>query len=157
MISVCHDLSECEMLLSQWCRDSGLVQWIGRLMSDIGLGEAIKALREQLTEARGEGDGSWMRFQVGPVSLELELVVTKDAHGQVGWKILEAGGTITSERTQKVSLTLTPQWWDGAKRQYTTDFLVAGTVTLPEVPSQGDEKSGPPGVPETDADPEDEE
>jgi hypothetical protein len=125
-------------------------------MSDIGLGEAIKALREELADAKTEGEGSWMRFQVGPVNLELQLVVTKDAHGQIGWKIVEVGGAIGSERTQKVSMTLTPQWWDGAKSQYTTDFLVSGILSVPEADS-GNNTGSSPGVPQTDADPEDEE
>ena len=81
--------------------------------------------------------------------------MTKDANGNVGWKILEVGGKVSSERTQKVSLTLTPQWWDETKKQYTTDFLVSGTVTLPELTSQGDKKTWTPNVPDTDAEPED--
>jgi hypothetical protein len=125
-------------------------------MNDIGLGEAIKALRAELTEAKSQGDGAWMRFQVGPVNLELQLVVTKDAHGQIGWKVVEIGRSGGSERTQKVSLTLTPQWWDPKNRVYTTDFLVSGNLPSSEPASQGASDQFV-GVPHTDAEPEDEE
>jgi hypothetical protein len=133
-----------------------VVRWMGVGMGEIGLGEAIRALREELTEAKGEGEGSWMRFQIGQVDLELQLVVSKDARGQVGWKVLEVGGQVGSERTQKLSLTLSPQWWDAEKGQYTTDFLVSGVLSVPEAASDGASVSSP-GVPQTDASPEDEE
>ena len=84
-----------------------------------------------MSEAREQGDGAWMRFEVGAVNLELQLVVTKNARGQIGWKVLEVGGAVDSERTQKVSLTLTPQWWDATSKVYTTDFLVSGTPPRP--------------------------
>jgi Trypsin-co-occurring domain 2 len=124
-------------------------------MSDIGLGEAIKALRQELTKAKGQGEGERMRFEPGPVNLELQVVVTKDVHGQIGWKVLEIGGDVQSAKTQKISLTLTPQWWDPTSKQYTTDFLVAGTLRPSEAALQStiDQFDG---VPETDADPEDE-
>lgn len=124
-------------------------------MSDIGLGEAVKALREELTEAKGQGEGAWARFQVGPVNLELQLVVTKDVHGQIGWKVAEIGGSLDSERTQKVSLTLTPQWWDATKKQYTTDFLVSGVLPSSGA-AYGETEDRVVGAPNTDADPEDE-
>jgi hypothetical protein len=126
-------------------------------MNDIGLGEAVKALREELTEAKGQGDGAWMRFKVGPVNLELQLVVTQDGHLQIGWKVLEIGGSVDSETTQKVSLTLTAQSWDATNKQYTTDFLVSGDLPPSEAASQGGDIDQFAGVPRTDADPEDEE
>ncbi|MGW6023933.1 trypco2 family protein [Streptomyces sp. NPDC055214] len=124
-------------------------------MNEIGLGEAIKALREELTEAKGEGEGSWMRFQVSPVDLELQLVVTKNAQGKIGWKVLEAGGSVDSERTQKVSLTLTPQWWNASEGDYTDRWLVGGEApaghTSPVPPAHGRNQ-----LPEVDSGPEDE-
>ena len=132
-------------------------------MADIGLGEAIKALRGELTEAKQEGDGAWMRFQPGPVELELQVAVTKDVHGQVGWKVLEVGASGESAKTQTVRLTLTPQWWDPDANLYTTDFLVAGVLPdavqtrVPDAahpPADSGEAAAPSEVPETDADPE---
>ncbi|MFE6158954.1 trypco2 family protein [Streptomyces sp. NPDC056486] len=124
-------------------------------MNEIGLGEAIKALREELTEAKGEGEGSWMRFQVSPVDLELQLVVTKNAQGKIGWKVLEAGGSVDSARTQKVSLTLTPQWWNTSQGDYTNQWLVSGETptrqTRPVPPVHHRDQ-----LPEVDSGPEDE-
>lgn len=122
-------------------------------MDGIGLGEAIKALREELTEAKGEGDGSWMRFQVSPVELELQLVVTKDADAKIGWKVLEAGASIGSERTQKINLTLTPQWWDPSEGQYSADWLVSGVASAPNAAPSGSIEVV--GVPDTHSQPED--
>jgi hypothetical protein len=124
-------------------------------VGEIGLGEAIRALRAELTEAKGEGDRSWLRFGVGPVELELQAVVTKDASGKVGWKVVEVGGAVGKETTQKVTLTLTPQWWDAGRQQYTSDFLVAGELG-PAGPGPSD-PSDPSGdddaLPRTDTDP----
>ncbi|MFG1820805.1 trypco2 family protein [Kribbella sp. NPDC049174] len=123
-------------------------------MSSIGLGEAIKALRDELTEAKGAGEGSWMRFQVSPVELELQVVVTKDANGKIGWKVVEAGAAFESARTQRVTLILTPQWWNPTKGQYSADWLVSGLMPAAE----GDpmQSASPGELPETDSAPEDE-
>ncbi|MFF2199030.1 trypco2 family protein [Streptomyces sp. NPDC058145] len=122
-------------------------------MSEIGLGEAIRALRAELTEAKGEGEGSWMRFQVSPVDLELQLVVTKDVNGKIGWKVVEAGASIDSAKTQKVNLTLTPQWWNPSEGEYSADWLVSGVVPASTALQEG---SAHQGVPDADSDPEDE-
>lgn len=131
-------------------------------MAEIGLGEAIMALRGELTEARAAGDGAWMRFEPGPVELVLEVAVTKDIHGQVGWKVLEVGAARQAATTQTVKVTLTPQWWDPEAKQYTTDFLVAGV--LPDAVASGASGAarGPagsgaeavPALPDGDTDPE---
>ena len=128
---------------------------------DIGVGDAIKALRQELLSARQEGDGAWMRFQPGPVELELQAEVTKDGHGQIGWKILEVGGSLSAVRSHTVRLTMTPQWWDPAAKQYTTDFLVAGDLEHPgarNATGLGHGSGGLTGsevrLPEVDADPE---
>lgn len=103
---------------------------------EVGLAEAIKALREELSAAKGAGDvgQEWMRFQIGVVNLELQLVVSKDANGKVGWKVVEVGGAVGSERTQKVTLSLTPQWWDPTMKAFTTDYLVSGMLPGDPVP-----------------------
>ncbi|MEU9049610.1 trypco2 family protein [Streptomyces sp. NPDC048384] len=122
-------------------------------MSEIGLGEAIRVLRQELAEATGEGDGSWMRFQVSPVDLELQLVLTKDKNGKIGWNVLEAGASVNSATTQKVNLTLTPQWWNPSDGEYSTDWLVSGVVPASSAPHEGADHHG---VPDGDSDPEDE-
>ncbi len=91
----------------------------------VGLAEAIWALRAELLQAINTGAGEWMRFSLEPIELTLEVVVTKDVDGKIGWKILEAGGSYQSETTQTVKLKLTPVWYtpDGTS---TTNFTIAG-------------------------------
>jgi hypothetical protein len=80
---------------------------------------------------KGIERGSRMRFRVTePVVLEVQAVTTKDAHGKVGWKVVELGGSYTAANTHKITLKLSPEWWDEQKRVYTTDFLISATVPL---------------------------
>ncbi|WP_330254204.1 hypothetical protein OG874_06475 [Nocardia sp. NBC_00565] len=96
-------------------------------MSDralVGLADAIRALREELTSAMQDGWNQPMRFGLEPIELTVEAAVTKDAHGQIGWKIIEFGGTYEKARTQTLKLLLTPMWGlpDGTTTQ---DFSIA--------------------------------
>lgn len=86
--------------------------------SDIGLGEAITALREQLQSAIEEGDGKSLRFTVSPIAVTLQAVLSKEGEAGVRWHILSAGGSAGSERTQTISLTLDP-WWKEQDGSYT--------------------------------------
>ncbi|MGH4006747.1 MAG: trypco2 family protein [Pseudonocardiaceae bacterium] len=52
------------------------------------LSEAIEALRESLKTSMQLGKSDWMQFVLDPIELEVETVVTKDANGKVGWKII---------------------------------------------------------------------
>lgn len=83
---------------------------MGRMSGDIGLGEAITALREQLESAIKEGDGKSLRFTVSPIALTLQAVLSKEGEAGVRWHIVSAGGSAGSERTQTISLTLDPMW-----------------------------------------------
>jgi hypothetical protein len=79
---------------------------------DIPLAEAIRALRRELVAAVAEGEGEEVRFALGPVELEVELAVTREAGGEAGiafWLVSIGGkGSRTSARTHTVKLTLTP-------------------------------------------------
>ena len=79
-------------------------------MAGLALAAVIAGLREQLTEAIDEGAGKGMRFQLEPIELTLQTVVTDEGHGKVGWKVLEAGASRASESTQSLTLRLTPVW-----------------------------------------------
>lgn len=96
-------------------------------MADLGLAEAVEALRAELVDGINRGRNEWMRFGLSPIELTLQAVVTKDAHGQIGWKILEFGAKYEKETTQTVKLTLTPSWRTPDGR-VTTDFTIAGDV-----------------------------
>jgi hypothetical protein len=50
----------------------------------VGLAEAIRALREELTTAIETAKGEVLRFGLGPVEMEFLLEVKKDAGGQAG-------------------------------------------------------------------------
>ena len=93
----------------------------------VGLADAIEALRGELTEAIGRGKGHPMRFTLEPIELTVQAVVTKDASGKIGWKVLEVGGAYEKARTQTVTLRLTPLWRrsDGA---LTADFAIAAVA-----------------------------
>ncbi len=96
----------------------------------IGVAAAIESLRRELTEAMTAGDyqRERLRFRLEePVVVELQASVTWVGEGKVGWKVVEVGGSRTSADTHRITLRLTPEWWDGA--QYTTDFRISGTLS----------------------------
>ena len=87
----------------------------------IPLAEAVAALRSELGTAMKAGKGETLRFQLGPIELELNLVVSREAsaEGKLAFKIFgwgadaSAGGKLADERTHRVKLTLTPVDEDG--------------------------------------------
>ncbi|MGY1702814.1 trypco2 family protein [Geodermatophilus sp. SYSU D00766] len=116
----------------------------------VGLSESIEALRAELLKSVVAGHGQQMRFQLEPVELTLEVAVTKDVHGQIGWKVLEFGASREGVTTQTLTLTLRPLWQrpDGT---VTADFSIAvqgaagqhfGPRRSPEVAPEATEDSG---------------
>lgn len=92
----------------------------------LDLADVVEGLRGELTRAMEEGDaqGERMRFRMTePVVLEVQAVTTKDASGKVGWKVVELGASWTAANTHKITLKLSPEWWNG--KEYTADFLIA--------------------------------
>ena len=79
-------------------------------MSGLRLAAVIEALRAELTEAIDEGAGKGMQFQLDPIELTLQLVVTDEGNGKLGWKVLELGASRESVTTQTAILKLTPVW-----------------------------------------------
>lgn len=82
-------------------------------VGQIELAKAIEALRAELEVARAAGDGRGLRFEVGPVDLELQATVTTEGGGDaaIKWWLLEAGveGSASRATTQTVRLSLTPR------------------------------------------------
>jgi hypothetical protein len=76
------------------------------------LAEAIAAVREQLSRAQKEGADEDLRFRVGPVELEFDMVMSRTAGAQGGLKVyvltLGAKGEWTSGSTHRVKVTLQP-------------------------------------------------
>ncbi len=90
----------------------------------IDLAESVEALRAELLKAVEKGNGQRMHFQLAPIELTLQLVVTKDVEGKIGWKVLEASGSYESAKTQLLKVTLTPVWTH-ADGTHTTNFAIA--------------------------------
>ena len=79
----------------------------------IELAQVISQLREELDTARRAGQGEDLRFELGPV--ELELMVAVDRQGGPDAKVrfwvieLGASGKVASQATQRIKLILDPR------------------------------------------------
>lgn len=90
----------------------------------VGLADAIEALRDELIDAMTRGADKPMRFALEPIELTVEVVVTKDANGKIGWQVLEFGGSVEKARTQTLTVKLSPLWKKG-DGTLTADFTIA--------------------------------
>ncbi|MBR9910023.1 MAG: hypothetical protein GYB33_06670 [Gammaproteobacteria bacterium] len=81
-------------------------------MSHIDLAEAIQNLREQLSEAVKASANSELRFNLGPIEMELQVVASREAgaKGGVKWLLFEAGADakLGATQTQTLKLVLQP-------------------------------------------------
>lgn len=93
----------------------------------IGLPEAIRSLRAELSEAMREGAGEALRFRVGPVELEFAVQITREANVEGGVKfwVVSAGakGSTGAATTHRLKISLQPQTAGGE------DAMVAEDVT----------------------------
>ncbi|MFN7952182.1 MAG: trypco2 family protein [bacterium] len=72
----------------------------------IGLQELIQQLRADLSRAMKDGENADLRFELQAIDLELQVVVTKEDGGQIGFKILPFSGTATDKLDRKVTQTI---------------------------------------------------
>lgn len=80
------------------------------------LAEVLADLRAELVKASEQGAGAGLRFEVGPVEVELAVTVTRqaDAKGSASFKVLGwgveggASGSRGHENVHRIMLTLTP-------------------------------------------------
>jgi hypothetical protein len=94
-------------------------------MDTIPLKEAIDALRGEILAARQEASTQEVRFELGPVEMEFQVVARKEIGGdaKVGFHILAAEATLggsgkgSDERTQKVKFVLNPIFVDASGQQ----------------------------------------
>jgi hypothetical protein len=102
--------------------------------SFLELAEAIAAVREQLSRAQKDGAAAELRFRVGPVELEFDVVISDKTGGEGGLKVyvltLGAKHERTSGSTHRVKVALQP-----IDPRTGKDAEVAGEA----------EKAGPPG------------
>lgn len=86
-------------------------------MADVGLFEAVSAVRDELDRIRREGAEKDIRFGVDAVEIEFEVAVTRKggADGKVKVWVIEAGANASTEKAAKhrVSVTLAPSTKDG--------------------------------------------
>ncbi|GHD99321.1 trypco2 family protein [Streptomyces alanosinicus] len=79
----------------------------------IELSDMIRELRAQLTSAVADGDGQFVRFELGPVEVEATVAVTREAGAdtKVRLWVVDAGanGKYAQAQTQRIKVTLTPQ------------------------------------------------
>jgi hypothetical protein len=79
----------------------------------VGLTEALRELRRELTAAMAAGAGEALRFELGPVEIELAVTVSRDAGATAGvnFTVVSAGvkGDVSTERVHRLKLTLQPK------------------------------------------------
>lgn len=82
-------------------------------MAGIELADAIRDLRSQLTRAAQEANDSDIKFELGPIELELQVAASKEAGAEAGvkWLVFNAGAqtNFAAESTQTLKLTLNPK------------------------------------------------
>ncbi|QNP70291.1 hypothetical protein IAG44_13100 [Streptomyces roseirectus] len=86
------------------------------MADEIGVGEAVQALRDELLAAAAAGADSGVRFEVGPIELEFAFTLTKEVSAKVGVsRILSAvvsadvNGKAAKEDVHRVKFVLTPR------------------------------------------------
>jgi hypothetical protein len=81
-------------------------------MARIALAEMIEELRRELQEAVAAAEGQPIRFQLGEVTLEAQVEVSREKGGKAGLKFwvaeVGASGKAGHLATQKIVLTLLP-------------------------------------------------
>lgn len=91
----------------------------------IELAELVAQLRAELAEAMRAGSDADLRFEVGPVELELTVAVDKsvDGSGKIRFWVLEMGTdtSVSSTTTQRIKLTLDPRRGDAPDNKVTID------------------------------------
>jgi hypothetical protein len=83
----------------------------------VGLAEVIRQIRGELEEAREDGEGRSLGFNVEKVSLEFTVQVHRSGTGRGGLRIgvvtAELGGTVDRQTTHRVQVELQPEWEGG--------------------------------------------
>ncbi|MDQ3765108.1 MAG: hypothetical protein M3460_27500 [Actinomycetota bacterium] len=79
----------------------------------VELAQVISQLRQELSAAMRAGADEDLRFELGPVELELTVAVNKEAgpNATVRFWVIELGadGKVASQAAQRITLTLDPR------------------------------------------------
>ena len=85
----------------------------GAVAERVELAQVISQFRQELSAAMRDGEGEDLRFELGPVELELTVGVSKEAgpNAKVRFWVLELGADakVASQATQRITLTLDPR------------------------------------------------
>jgi Trypsin-co-occurring domain 2 len=89
------------------------------MAEEFALADAIEAVRCELRRAQDEGQGSDVRFVVGPAEVEFTVEVVKAAGGEASVRVLNllslgGSGEVSTGKTNRVKLVLTPVGVGGA-------------------------------------------
>jgi hypothetical protein len=92
---------------------------------DLGLAEAIEAVRAELRRAQDAGRASDVRFAVGTVELEFAVDAKRTAGGDASVKVLSllslgARGELAQGEASRVKVTLTPLGANGVPFEVAT-------------------------------------
>ena len=83
------------------------------MVERVELAQVISQLRQELSVAMRAGEGEDLRFELGPVELELTVAVSKEAgpNAKVRFWVVELGaeGKAGSQAAQRITLTLDPR------------------------------------------------
>lgn len=83
----------------------------------IELVSVIRDLRTELEKAVAAADGAALRFELGPIELEVTVVVDRsnDGSGKLSFWVVQAGAgrTVDTTDTQRIKLILTPRLGPG--------------------------------------------
>jgi hypothetical protein len=98
-------------------------------METIPLRDAIGVLRSEILAARQDASTEEVRFELGPIEMEFQVVASKEFGGdaKLGFHIFAAEATLggsgkgTDERTQKVKFVLNPISVDASGHQTKVD------------------------------------
>jgi Trypsin-co-occurring domain 2 len=107
----------------------------------LGLADAVRGLRAELTAAMTAGEGERVRFELGPVRMEftVQLTTDKSVEGGVKFWVITAGGkgSRSSGWTHTVTLELTPKGPDGGPLGLISDRDIDPSVPRPDSASGG--------------------
>lgn len=80
----------------------------------VELAEVIRELREELERAIAAGEGAALRFELGPVELDVSVAIQTGAQagGKLRFWVVEssAGGNVDHTSTQRIKLVLSPRF-----------------------------------------------
>ena len=86
-------------------------------INKVGLRETLEALRVELSKSILASEGEQLRFEVGDIELEVQLVVEQSKEGKGGLKfwVVEMGGGVTNKDTitHRIKIPLKPIGKDG--------------------------------------------